>query len=245
MKILLGIDDTDDLDSRGTGHHARQIGAALEAEGLASFLAATRHQLLLSSEIAYTSRNSAACVVLDASNNAIDSMREFIQKELRKRSARTADPAFSLAPADLVSEAAREFGFAAKKQILTIDAARELARQSKIMLEEVGGSGAGAIGALAAVGLHRSGNDGRFIWLPNMRRLAGKLSLSDLGETLGAQVRTEAGEDLPLNAMIELGEWIRPVLRQGRAILLAEKEELNGQSTWRLVDKPTIKALTE
>jgi hypothetical protein len=245
MQILLGIDDTDDSESRGTGHHARAIGAALEAQGLATFQAVTRHQLLISPEIAFTSRNSAACLALDGEQDSIDSISNSVDKELRQRVAASADPAFSIAPATHINVEAQNFGYAGKTKVLTIFEAREMARQSHIILNEVGGSGSGAIGALAAIGLHKSGDDGRFIWLPGLRGLAGRHTVSSLTDLLGVRITTVEGDHLPLSAEIELGEWIRPLLKQGRAILLAENEETNGRLAWRLLDKPTIKALSE
>ena len=41
MRFLIGIDDTDNLESRGTGHRARQLAQQLEAQALAAELADT------------------------------------------------------------------------------------------------------------------------------------------------------------------------------------------------------------
>ena len=37
MRFLVGIDDTDNLESRGTGHRARQLSEALAAPTSAAF----------------------------------------------------------------------------------------------------------------------------------------------------------------------------------------------------------------
>ena len=63
--ILVGIDDTDNLDSRGTGRLARDIAAELEGEF--KVLAVTRHQLLVDPRIPYTSHNSSAAIHLESS----------------------------------------------------------------------------------------------------------------------------------------------------------------------------------
>lgn len=49
MQILIGIDDTDNLESRGTGHCARQLGLSLVASNLIELQSITRHQLLVDS----------------------------------------------------------------------------------------------------------------------------------------------------------------------------------------------------
>ncbi|WP_041355139.1 hypothetical protein [Nitrosococcus halophilus] len=60
-RYFIGIDDTDNRESRGTGYRARTLGAQLEEKGLAILEGVTRHQLLVSPAIPYTSHNSAAC----------------------------------------------------------------------------------------------------------------------------------------------------------------------------------------
>ena len=59
---LVGLDDTDVLESRGTGHLARQIAAALATEY--QVLGVTRHQLLLDPRVPCTRNNSCAAIVL-------------------------------------------------------------------------------------------------------------------------------------------------------------------------------------
>jgi len=62
IDLLLAVDDTDNLHSRGTGFLCQQLLAHLQAAGLGTPLGATRHQLLLDHRIPYTSHNSSACI---------------------------------------------------------------------------------------------------------------------------------------------------------------------------------------
>ena len=139
----------------------------------------------------------------------------------------------------------QDFGRAAKKEVLSVGPAQVLADQKAIHLEGINGTGAGIIGALAAIGLHASGDDGRFIWLPKLRELDGTYSVDELTKLLGVEIKTTTGEALPPAAEIESSDWMRPIMRKGRAILLAEKENIDGEISWRLADKPTIKALSD
>ncbi len=245
MIILLGIDDTDNSSSRGTGYQARRLGKALSDEGLAEVQAVTRHQLLLDPHIDYTSRNSSACLVLDAAESDITRVLEFARSELGSCCAPDSNVGISIAQPSVVDGAIQDYGRAAKHKVLSAEAALELAQQKGIILEGVSGSEAGVIGALAAVGLHKSGNDGRFIWLPKLRELSGTYTAGELWMLVGVEVATVSGERLPPKAEFKAEEWVRPVLRAGRAILLAERESQNGQNEWRLVDKPTVKALSD
>ena len=61
-KLFVGIDDTDTLESRGTGHLAREVAAALAAN--LAVLGVTRHQLLVDPRVPYTAKNSSAAIVL-------------------------------------------------------------------------------------------------------------------------------------------------------------------------------------
>jgi hypothetical protein len=63
MSIFAGIDDTDNLESRGTGRLTRSIAA--EPGKTYGLYGVTRHQLLVHPDIPYTSQNSAAVIHLD------------------------------------------------------------------------------------------------------------------------------------------------------------------------------------
>lgn len=62
VDLLVGIDDTDDHWSPGTGRRARALLHELAAAGLGAPAGATRHQLLVDDRIPYTSHNSSACL---------------------------------------------------------------------------------------------------------------------------------------------------------------------------------------
>ena len=66
MNIFIGLDDTDNKESRGTGHLARVI-----AENLAEqyeVVGVTRHQLLFDPRVPYTAKNSCAAVILNCND---------------------------------------------------------------------------------------------------------------------------------------------------------------------------------
>ncbi len=244
MILLLGIDDTDDDSSRGTGYQARRLGHAIQENGLGEFRAVTRHQLLVDSRIDYTSRNSSACLVLQTTEDQIPSLIDLARSELEAHCAPDSKVGICLAEPLAVDAAIQEFGQAAKRKVLSVDAAQAQSQQQEIHLEGVKGSGAGVIGALAAIGLHASGNDGRFVWLPKLRDLHGRYSVAELIKFLEVQVETISGDVLTPSAEIEAQEWMIPILSEGRAILLAEEENVDGKIGWRFADTPTVKAIS-
>ena len=150
MKVLIGLDDTDNKESRGTGHLARQIAASLSESG--AILGVTRHQLLVDPRVPYTSHNSSAAIHLEANGGIdlsvlFDRVRRFMLADFQPCS----DPGLCVAAGD-VPAAIVEFGRRAQNEVVAQSQARELASAVGLRLQGLGGSEDGVIGALAAVG---------------------------------------------------------------------------------------------
>lgn len=240
MRYLIGIDDTDNLETRGTGYCARQLIQCLAR--VSTPLAITRHQLLVVPEIPFTSHNSSACLVIEANPAQEEEIWQVSREFLIKESAPGSDVGLCLANWECVTPHVHAFGARAKQIVLTRLEAEQTARQDCICIEGLTGTGGGIIGALAAVGLHHAGNDGRFLWLPSLRDLKGRYTVHELC-TLGsiAVVQTINGEHLPPQILVDVGEWVRPILRNGQAILLVEEKN----NEWSLVTKDQIKRISD
>jgi hypothetical protein len=239
MKYLLGIDDTDNLETRGTGHRVRQLADWLAENQLALPLGITRHQLLVDPQIPYTSHNSSACLSIETGNpdDVWEASREFLLRE----SAPGSDAGLTLAKWDSINECALSFAKRAKIAVLTMLEAEQTASQSQIRCEGLTGTHGGIIGALSAIGLHRAGNDGRFLWLPGLRELKGKYPVSEI-YTKGHvdRVCTLSSTDLHTKTVVDVGDWIRPVLRDGKATLYVEEKN----HEWHIIPKEYIKKLS-
>lgn len=240
MRYLIGIDDTDNLETRGTGHRVRQLAQFLDS--VAEPLGITRHQLLVVPEIPFTSHNSSACLVVEANpekeNLVWAAGREFLLRE----SAPGSDAGLCLAAWDAVTPCLHAFGLRAKQVVLSKLEAEQTAVQEGLRLEGLTGTGGGVIGALAAVGLHHAGNDGRFLWLPGLRDLAGVYPVSEICARGHIDVvGTLAGEILSPDSLVDVGEWVRPILRGGQAILYVEEQN----NEWHSLSKARIKELSD
>ena len=82
ITYLIGIDDTDNLESRGTGFLSRSMGEAITVSGLGITGGITRHQLLFDPRVPYTSHNSSAC--LEVTTSKPDELWEFMMDFLVK-----------------------------------------------------------------------------------------------------------------------------------------------------------------
>lgn len=243
VRLLVAIDDTDNLESRGTGHRARGLGHMLALDGLARVHGISRHQLYVHPDIPYTSHNSSLCLDLDWLGGPLQDLADIVYAFLDEHSAPGSDAAFAIAPFDDVSEAVMDFGRRAKTTVLTQDAARALAADEGIILTGVTGTQGGVIGSLAGVGLRRTGHDGRFVWVEGVRDLKGVVSIETLMRTTGIHlVRTPGGESPGPGQTISVDPWPRPVLIGHQAVLLIEKAETtNGACDWQLVPREYTK----
>jgi tRNA(Ile2) C34 agmatinyltransferase TiaS len=215
--LLIGLDDTDNLDSPGTGHLAREIAAALAADY--RLLGVTRHQLLVDPRVPATKNNSCAAIALDVNGAAEPSVPlERALVLMREAFQPGSDP--GLCVAREVPSTVTAFGRRAQHQLVTQEEARALAAASGIALEGLGGDEGGVIGALAAVGLAASGEDGRYVLVGRSRELAGLQPVSALLEAGVAAVHTAQGR--PVTDGLVQCDKLRPARRGGRPIAVVE-----------------------
>jgi hypothetical protein len=239
--FYIGIDDTDNLESRGTGFRARQLVDLLHERAMGSVHAATRHQLLVDPRIPYTSHNSSACVAVNG-DCAAESLFGLCREFLLQIAAPGSDAGLCVVD-EAQARLATAFGHQAKTAVLTQEAARELATCHGIRLEGLTGTHGGIIGALAAVGLHIDGDDGRYLWVRGLRDQSHRLlSLAELFDLTGTdRVETQDGAEVAdPRSLIDLGPWPRTVRMRGRAVLLVEK---TGDNQYKVLDKNLIKSI--
>lgn len=249
VDLLIGIDDTDNQYSPGTGRRARALLIELAGAGLGTAAGATRHQLLVDDRIPYTSHNSSACLAWRSAGAnpqaVLADVIELAGRFLERVCPPDADPGLAVAIPSRVEKAPLvDFGRRAKREVLHTSLARDLAAATGVHLSGHGGTHDGVLGALAAVGLHLSGNDGLFISLPGLYELPPQTSFEELCALIpldyahdGRQGKPRAGD------LIELGDWVHPVLLGGRTVLLLEPpaERADGRRVWRTAPRAVVK----
>lgn len=250
VDLLIGIDDTDDQFSPGTGRRARALIRELSAAGLGSAAGATRHQLLVDDRIPYTSHNSSACLAWRSPNAEPHAVRAAIIERagmfLERVCPPAADPGLVVAiPGDLPDPAPLvDFGWRAKRDVLPVAEARELAERLGVQLSGHGGTEGGVLGALAAVGLQLSGDDGLFLTLPGLEDLPNEATIDELLARVPVDHARDADQGQPdRGEVIELGDWVRPVLLAGCAVLLLDppRRQPDGRRTWRTAPRAVVK----
>jgi len=247
IKYLVGIDDTDNAESRGTGFNARQLAHSLESRGLGRVYGITRHQLFVNDAIRYTSQNSSACINIHTDNP--DGMTKACCSYLLSNSAPGSDAGLCIIRTEHISDALLQWGKLAKNSVLSMGNAIKLAKEHKIYLEGFTGNHEGIIGALAAVSLHAGGNDGRFIWRKGIRELremeAGIFSATELITELKLdEITTIQGDHPKSEDRIAVNDWIRPILKNHKAVLITERTENNYEHEWKLTRKEIIRTIS-
>ncbi len=238
---LIGIDDTDNLQSRGTGHLVRRLGHLLMEKNIAEMVSVTRHQLLVHPDIPYTSHNSSACMKVLCENP--DEVRLFCREFLSREGAEGSDVGLCFAPEKNI-QSIIDWGLSAKKMILKMDDALNLAKQETIYLEGLLGTKCGVIGALAAVGLKMWGSDGRLLWLKNLRDTEGIWKISELKKIVPIEVVRHISEtEVSDNDFLTLNDWFRPVMKNKKVTLYVE-ENKDENIRWKSAGKEYVKSIS-
>jgi hypothetical protein len=245
MKVFVSIDDTDNLESVGTGHLAAGLIGQIEENGWGSGGFITRHQLYVHPDVPYTSHNSAMCFQAELHDSSLDGLIDSAASFLRQQSAPGSDPGLCIAICETLRSpsAIVDFGRRAKEQVLTKAEAYALAAKLGIHLSEHGGTGMGVIGALAGVGLRLSGNDGRIrgkLLLGDTDSIAEVASVCQRPEV--ASVQSLAGETLATAERIVLGEKVKTVFLDNKPVLLVAPLAIPAaQACWRTCTREELR----
>lgn len=219
MQYIIGIDDTDNLESRGTGHLARVMAGVLAQDFRVHGV--TRHQLLEDERVPKTAKNSCAAVLFEGDAYPPEEIAAFARKVMLDDFQPGSDPGLCVTaqiPAEIIA-----YGQRARREFLYQQEARDLAAVYGCYLEGLGGDQGGVIGALAAVGLAASGNDGRYVQVGSIRDLEGLLPVSEVLSAGIVSVRTPDGESV--TGGVVLADKMRPARRDGQPILFVERQD--------------------
>ncbi len=220
--IFVGIDDTDTLESRGTGRLARNIAATLSTEF--KIFGVTRHQLFVHPDIPFTSHNSCAVIHVETSEMHAEHIFHVAKNMMLNDFIEGSDPGLAVASEGQITPALIIFGQDAKSIVVTQQKAREVADNSKIRFEGLGGTEGGIIGAIAGIALASSRNDGRFLLKGKNRELKGMCSVKEITDAGIDQVLTLKGEPVS-NCKVQIPKNATPSFVKGKAILFVEERD--------------------
>jgi hypothetical protein len=235
--IYIGVDDTDVIGSVGTGRVARGLAKCFTDIGLGTSLGVSRHQLLVDKRIQYTSHNSSKGLAFVTDQDA----DEFVLPALDYMKTcflPGSDPGLCICSEGKINDEIIQFGQTAVKQVLRKQDAIKLAAKYKVFLKELGGSGDGIIGALAAVGLRAWGNEGRLVDLPGIHELKGLVTVGEiLARSPIVAVQDIDGKNIDINEIIDSLDWIRPSLVGGQPVLRVQPVLSGNERRWVMIER--------
>jgi hypothetical protein len=227
--IAVGLDDTDLIDTPGTNQLARHLAVVLAPDVRARRV--LRHQLLQDPRVPCTRKNGCASILFEP-------RRPITGEELADRITAImldwipvgSDPGLCVVQANEVPQIVVEWGLRAQRELLTQSAARDLAAEHHILLRGLAGTEDGVIGALAAVGLMTTQDDGRVVHLEgepgttlpgDLLDACGELTIAEILSRGIAEVR-DVDIDRPIpRGTVWVEKKLRPNFRSGRVVLYA------------------------
>ena len=238
--VYIGIDDTDTIDSPGTNQLARHLVDRLPAPF--TFDVALRHQLFFDPRVPYTSQNGSASIVVRLGRPAdVAGLIGRLRAEMAAWFVPGSDPGLCVATA--VPEPVITFARRAQREIVTQAEARAVARAAGAHLEGLGGTQDGVIGALSAVGLVASGDDGRVVHRAGWTwpdPFAGRQSVDAVLARGIDEVVDVATNRQVRDGVVDIGKHLRPAYRGSRVVLFVEPDrvESDAGSSWRAIKLP-------
>ena len=216
------MDDTDNLESRGTGKLSRTIAKKLSKDY--PVYGVTRHQLYKHPDIPYTSHNTCSVIHIEnLGSNAIDELFEAVKNEMMDDFIDGSDPGLAIAHESQITPALAAFGNDAKYTILNQEKARNLANNLEIRLEGLGGTEDGVIGAMAGLGLASTKNDGRFL-IVGHKNIKGHQTAEELLNSGIDGIYTLDGLSITKGLILNSSNRIKPCPVNGKVILFVEKD---------------------
>ena len=219
MQYFIGLDDTDNLESRGTGHLARTMATARRK--ISACMASRATNCWKMSACRKLLKTAALQFSWKALPYPLIEIAMYARKVLLDDFQPGSDPGLCVAadvPAEIIA-----YGQRAQCEFLYQQEPRDLAAAHGLHLEGLGGDEDGVIGALAAVGLAASGGDGRYVQVGSIRDLEGLLPLANVLAAGITSVKTLDGETVT-EGMI-LSDKLRPARRGGQPVLFVERED--------------------
>jgi hypothetical protein len=228
MMIFVGIDDTDTLDAPGTNQLARHLVHELAGEFDGQLI--LRHQLLEDPRVPCTKKNGCASILFDTvaeRQTQLGSISERLRSLMVPWCPTGSDP--GLCVAMKIAPVLLDWGVRCQRELVTQNEARQIAAQNGVYLEGLGGTNDGIIGALAAVGLMATKNDGRVIFRGSARQdwydVTGRLEVAEiLARGVDEILTTDNGEPLTTGT-VNIGKRLRPNYRGGKVVLFVARDE--------------------
>lgn len=225
-RAVIAVDDTDTLQSGGTGSVARAM--ANYVRDRFAVRGVSRHQLAVLPGINYTKKNSTNVVHLLEVPPDPEGLAEELCRWLRGTVEEGSEPGLCIAEVSAV--AGHPLGPAAQHRVVTREETRAAADDTGVILRHACVGDGGIIGCFAGASLASGQDDGRFVQIGSVRELAGSLAVADLLAAGVDEVRTIDDEAIADGLIV--GDRFRPAMKDGKCVLYCTR---GADGAWRPV----------
>jgi hypothetical protein len=230
QRFYICIDDTDMPQTRGTNRLA--IAIARELAGSWRCRSITKHPHLRHPDIPFTHGNNSCCMIFEPRpGQRLEDLVDLVRDGMNADFIPGSDP--GLCAATDAPPAVLDFARRSRSEVLSMEEAYAVAAQHGILLEGLGGTDQGIIGALAGLGSAVAGQPGQFLFL-QQRELdfGGRLEPHELA-AMGIERFFDAASGAPIApASLWVPRKLRPSMRDGQPVIFAEPGE---KATYQLV----------
>ena len=235
--IWIGLDDTDTLDTPGTNQLARHLVETLRDKLRCRRI--LRHQLLEDPRVPCTRKNGCASIELEPLS-AIDpdALATRLEELILDWIPEGSDPGLCIVTSTPVADEITQWGQRAQRELLTQAEAHTLAARHGLRLKGLAGTRDGVIGALAAVGLMATRNDGRVVYLScdeaDQLDVGGDLTVAAILSRGVDEVRDLKTDAAITAGVVSVTKKLRPNWRDGRVVLYVMGQGANAYITVRV-----------
>lgn len=231
---LLGIDDTDSVETFQTTDLTFNLGRHLEEQGLAKMIHLSCHHLYCDGiPDENTPTSTASCLTLEANPGNQRELDLVCREVLLRDSAPGSNAGYVLASWQQFDHEIVLWGKSAKTKCLKRQDALQIARRCGLGAAGILGSGIGVIGALAAVGLRFDGNDGWIYWMPGLHDLKGIYTQVQLTQFIHFdKIESQRHSHPAFDDRILFDKPAKPLLVEGKVLLPVKAVRNNEEYHW-------------
>lgn len=224
MKMYFALDDSRRVDGGGAGETLALLTSAIENQGWGHCSLPSRHRLYPHPESGCKKHNTARSFSADIETQYLNPFIEYAGRLIQSHGSPDSNTGMAIAVPEQMQDLTEliDYAYRAKEGLVTREEVLMLADRPGLYIQALSGNGNGIIGALAAVGLRMTGNDGQFRGKLKLGSGEGYItSAADiLQNTYVEQIKTMDMMNICEDESIRMGEKVKIVLMDHKYTLM-------------------------
>ncbi len=224
MNVYFALDDSRRTDGGGAGETLSEIIHAIEDQGWGHCKLPSRHRLYPHPETGCKKHNTARSFSADIEAQYLDGFMEYAVRLILSYETPGSNAGIAVAIPEQMEDFTEltDYAYRAKEGLVTREEVLILAGRPGLYVQALSGNGIGIIGALAAVGLRITGNDGQFRGKLILGTGEGYIATAAdiIRNTYVEKIKNMEMEDVGDNESVRMGEKVKVVLLDNKYTLM-------------------------